>query len=156
MKKLSIFALSMLLIALFFPVLFHSCEHSEIEDAENDDVLFTYISACGWCAGSEELNIRGNEASYQYHAVCDHPSKSSELELSTEQLEALNLSYLFQQLQSMNIDECGVCADGCDEQLQFESENQEFFIRFTNDDSLGTIISELEQIRLLVGQMRNE
>lgn len=156
MKKLSIFAISMLLIALFFPVLFHSCEHSEMEDAANDEVLFTYISACGWCAGSEELNIRGNTASYQYHAVCDNPSKSSELELSTEQLKALNLSYLFQQLKNMNIDECGVCVDGCDELLRFETENQEFFIRFTSDDSLSTIISELEQIRLLLEEMSKE
>lgn len=143
-------------LVLFFLLIANSCTKESNYEKKNPNFDFTYTSACGWCAGSYELRIVNNLATFEYHAVCDNQPRTFERELTNKEIEDLNLSDLYAEIKLLNIDNCGVCYDGCDEKLQFNEGENEYFIRFTNDKEVTQLVDYIETIRNIFDKMNNK
>ena len=150
MSKQFLFFFQTLICFLLFSF---SCTNDLEEAFNKSNFELTYISACGWCSGSYELNIINNKASFQYHAVCDNVPRNSKKELTNQEIEELNLNSLFDEIKVLNIDKCGICYDGCDETITISKDNKEYSIRFTDDKEVNHLKEHLLIIRELFEEM---
>lgn len=133
-----------------------SCTKENESNKFESDFVFTYISACGWCGGSYELTIVNNLASFEYYAVCDNKPRSFEKELSNYEIDNLNLSELYDEIKLLEIDNCGVCVDGCDESIIFIEDGNKYSIRFRNEENVAHILDNISKIRDLFQNINNE
>lgn len=130
-----------------------SCNKNVVDLKPEANYEFRYISACGWCAGSSELSIVNKMATFQYHAVCENTPRSFKKELTNNEFEELKLAELYETIKTLEINECGVCYDGCDETLTFIENETEYSIRFTNDEKISQIKDQIEKIRTLFNEL---
>lgn len=153
MKKLIII---ISIYSLLFFVTLLSCKKDTEANEIDTNFEFTYISACGWCNGSYELNIVNKLATYKYNAVCENKPLKVERELSNSEIEELKLSELYAEIKLLEIDDCGVCVDGCDESIYFIEDGTTFFIRFRNEEDIAHLSNYLSRIRDLFNTFNNE
>jgi hypothetical protein len=107
-----------------------------------------YETACGWCAGSTRLIIEGNIGYRKRSIPCGENKGTVEgtLHLNADQLVNLENSFDFEEFLDLEINECGVCFDGCDERLKITKDGTTHEIRYLINkvpeevDSLRTIL----------------
>ena len=155
MKRLLFASIFSIILVVIAP-LFHACNENASEDELSASLILQYTAACGWCAGSKMLTIENNEITYNYFAVCSDSSKQYNRALTQTEADILNLTDFSGLIEDMEIDECGVCADGCDEKIAFKQNDEEYYIRFTKDETINGIIDYVTSLRQLMQQLEDE
>jgi hypothetical protein len=122
-----------------------SCEESS-DWASSPQI--EYETACGWCAGSWRIIIEGNEVSYKRIIPCGENKGTIEKSrhLNADQLVILENSFDFDKFLKLDINECGVCFDGCDERLKISKEGKTHEIRYL----ITSVPVEADSLRILL------
>lgn len=108
---------------------------------------------CGWCTGADSLVINRAETNYSYYTSCNsNPVISIKEETAKNEWNELLLSLNFEKFKKINIDECNVCADGCDIWISVTKGLETNKITYGYDDSLSVnainpLINKLEEIK---------
>ena len=136
------------LIFLFIVVMI-SCAKDDlsVDKSEKTDYIFQYEYRCGWCFGAQQITITGNELTFVHEPYCDLDSQNEKTTLSDDDLEDLNLEELLLKVQQMQLNECGVCYDGCDEVIRFIVGEQTYEIIFDDDEQVIELMDHVEKLR---------
>lgn len=114
------FKFSAFVVILF---LFSACSKNEI--IENQDMKIEFGTACGWCAGQENISITSSKIEYSRVIPCGDNKGTSTKNKTLSKTEWEELFHLFdyQLFLTLEHNECNVCADGCDEILKISDKN---------------------------------
>ena len=109
---------------------------------------FEYETACGWCAGSTLIIVGGNEVSYKRIIPCGENKGIVEKSrhLNADQLVILENSIDFDKFLDLEINQCGVCFDGCDERLKITKDGTKHEIRYL----ITSVPEEVDSLRMLL------
>lgn len=124
-----------------------SCTYTSIEEnGLGSDVLIQTGTVCGWCTVNDTLTISGTKVQYVNYTNCSTSTASVDKsgELTPAELDALLKLLDFDELKKLELNSCNVCADGCDDWINFKRGSQNHYIRFTKDDP------KLQQIKAFV------
>ena len=110
-----------------------------------------YHTICGWCTGMSQLNITGSDAELVSFDGCT-ASDSQKQTLDSSILDQLEELLSEVDEQTIDLNQCGECYDGCEEQLIFTYEDgTEHKIVFDNRDyqevdQLEDLLELLEEV----------
>jgi hypothetical protein len=130
-------------------VLMLSCEKGK----DNNDLMISMGTVCGWCGGSDSLIITEDKSSYEYNNLCDNNDFSRNTLTGkcewNELIELLDMD----KFQNININTCYVCIDGCDTWISLKDGSVSHKIRFGFEDSAAIMdirpfIDKLDSIRI--------
>jgi len=115
-------AIIILLLLIFLVSLLTACnpnfEHLEKSVASTEYFIETN-QTCGWCAGTNYLNITKGKASFSHDFAC---KEKEDIPVKNFQITDLEWSELiakldFDAFQKIDLHTCSVCADGCDTEI---------------------------------------
>jgi sarcosine oxidase delta subunit len=123
--------------------LFSACSKNEI--IENEDMKIEFGTACGWCAGVENITITSSKIVYSRVIPCGDNKGTSTKNRSLSKTEWEELFHLFDYNLFLTLEhnECNVCADGCDEFLKITRNNTLHELRYAP----GIEVEGMENLR---------
>jgi hypothetical protein len=141
----------MLMSILLFLV---SCEKEKIiKEEDNNELIITMGTTCGWCAGGDSLFISENKIYYKYNSPCDDKDYWKDTLTNKNEWNNLIRHLDYNEFQKININTCYVCADGCDTWIYIKNGSAFHKIRFGYEDSIvikniKPFVDRLDSIRL--------
>ncbi len=132
-------------------------KEKEDTSKNNNDLIISYGTICGWCALDDSMSITGSNVYYRYNTQCneiDYIKNSPTLKSDWDELIKL-LNY--EEFKKINVNSCDVCFDGCDTWISIKKDSITHKIRFGYGDSLKIenikpFIHKLDSLRV---KMRN-
>lgn len=125
---------------------------SEGESPTADIERFEYNTLCGWCVGISFLVIEGNEVTFTEEMQCT-AQESITRELSLSEIDALQSALSAVDPNTIQLNECGECFDGCEEQLVFGESGNLHRIIFNSRDYPQ--LDELEELLEVVVEIKD-
>ena len=140
-----------ILIILIFSLLF-SCETENAFENMYSGYVVSMGTVCGWCAGNDSLMITDKNIHYEFNYPCnDNDYSVDTLTNITEWNELMDL-FDMKKFQSITINTCYVCADGCDTWVSVKNDTSSHRISFGFKDTaeisgIKPFINKLNSIR---------
>lgn len=137
-----------------------SCQKaSSVHAVTEDEIQISINTACGWCAPGDSMTITKATTAYKYR-----PSSCSidgELISSgTQQEQWRNLVQLLdlEKFNSINLNECNICVDGCDEWITIKQNRYEHTIRYGSiqNEKLKEIKPFIEKLHAIRAEMKEQ
>jgi hypothetical protein len=146
---------SLLLFRILFVIILVNGSCQETSDWASYPQI-EYETACGWCAGSTLITIKGNEASYKRFIPCgeNKGTVQKSRHLTADQMIILEDIFDFDKFLKLDINECGVCFDGCDERLKITKDGTTHEIKYlitSVPDEVDSLRAVLQGITLQFG-----
>ena len=115
-----------------------SCEENGNMSVDSETFKIELIFTCGWCAGSEILKLSDSKYTYEYDYACgdleDVPETA--FNLTEKEWTSLAKNIDISAFKNLEIDNCGVCYDGCDFVLKMSDSTFSHQIRFVNSEEI--------------------
>ncbi len=129
--------LNVLLLLFFVMVGLIACEETNPQ-AFSEGLQVRVGRKCGWCYGQKELTISSAVSSFYYDYACSDSLDVTERFFSTptKQWTAINAFLSQGDFQSLDLNSCAVCADGCDYWIKVIDVDYEHQITFVNTENI--------------------
>jgi hypothetical protein len=118
------------------------------KDKEISGLTIVGGSACGWCGGTDSVIISESRLNYRFMNPCDHHAYSKVSHLEKSEWDKLTGSIDFDVFNSIRLNTCNVCFDGCDNWITIRKGSNSHTIRFGYGDSIA-----LQPIRSFVDKV---
>lgn len=115
-----------------------SCEKED----DKCNLSITSGTACGWCAGTDSVIITAKKTIYEYNSPCDNRDLSIIRTTNSRVWNRLMKTMDRNRFNSIELNSCDVCADGCDTWIMVKEGNESHRIRYGYSDA-----AEIENIR---------
>ena len=150
MKK---FAVHSFILILIIPFII-SCSKQDDEFGGHGSFVIEYGTVCGWCAGEESVTVSVVKADYLRQIPCgdEEGTQNKTIALSEEAWNDIISSFDYSWFQTLDYNECNVCADGCDEFIKITNNASTHEIRY----SPSTEIDGLNNLREKLNDIMNE
>ena len=141
------------IILISFVVILASCESESIQTEINEDELQVTIGRiCGWCAGADSLTITENITTYDFWK-CNEMVATESGQTNEAHWNSIISLLDIDEFTRININECGVCYDGCETWISIRDSTLHHQIRFVNVDTsvldpVFPLIAQLDSIRM--------
>jgi len=108
-----------------------ACEETDITEF-SDGLTVEVGKECGWCFGREGMTISEEVSSYAYDNACSDSLDIEERFFVTPSAdwEAINEYLQKGVFETLDLQSCGVCADGCDISITVTDINDKYKISF--------------------------
>ena len=149
----TIFKTLLFLSIFLFPF---SCSEKEQDNLANFTIKF--VSECGWCAGQEYITVTNSKIGYERTIPCgeNEGTTNKNRNISPEEWVEINNSFDYSLFQTLDYNDCNVCADGCDEILQISENESTHELRYSNSGDVEGMESLREKLSEILEEMRNQ
>ena len=138
----------------FFTLLFaSSCSNEAEEELKNlpfESISFSQL--CGWCVAGHSITIENDETvKFSQTFPCkpeDNIEKSRPL--TEDEVQSIIEVFQLEAIESIDLDQCGECYDGCDDTLVFEkSDESNHLIRYDQFDKYDELVKIKDLVETL-------
>lgn len=140
---------SLLKIGLLAVILFFSgCID---ESSEPGNFTLKFGTECGWCAGQEFITVTSSKVEYLRNIPCGDEKgvKNQNRRLSKGEWESIVNSFNHSDFLQLELNNCNVCVDGCDEIILISDDAGSHEIRYTPGEAVKSV-SELQKILMKI------
>lgn len=140
---------------LIFTLLIFACSEKEPEISDSNQIKFGTV--CGWCAGEEFILVSSSKVEYHRIIPCgeDAGNTTKSIDYCSCEWDVLISSFDFELFNTLEYNECNVCADGCDEFLQISFDNNSHEIRYSPTTTVEGMEDLQELLQDLLETMRD-
>jgi hypothetical protein len=122
------------------------------KDKETSDLTIVGGSVCGWCAGSDSVILSEYKINYRNMHSCDHHAYSKISHMEKSEWDKLTGMINFDEFNSIHLNTCNVCVDGCDKWITLRNGSYSHTIRFGYLDSaaiqsIKPLVDKLDSLR---------
>jgi len=146
-------------------LLFSACDETIPENGETSGLKISSGSICGWCAGGDSLVLTQGKYDFVAFNPCSEwvyiIRKSGAL--TSKQWSDLLSEFNYEEFSAVDINTCNVCADGCDNWIEIELNEQKHRISFgqSHTDSVAIMsilpfIGKLNELKDELTTITNE
>ncbi len=138
---------------MFFLVgLLKSCETDKPIENIYGNYVVSMGTSCGWCVGADSLSVTANLTHYEYNFPCNDNDYAFDTLTNIVEWNELMSEFDMKKFQSININTCNVCADGCDTWVSVQNDTVTHRISFGSENSaeianIKPFIDKLNSIR---------
>lgn len=112
-----------------------SCSKTSLSNKSDENIEFATGRQCGWCAGSDSMQISFTKTHYAYVAPCDDSDFKKSADTKSADWNELLKLLDYETFNNINVNSCDVCFDGCDSWISVKKGNQYHRIQFGAGDS---------------------
>ena len=127
-----------------------SCQKAvSVHSVSKDDLQISINTACGWCAPGDSMTITKTSTAYKYYpSSCSKEGKP--ISKATGQADWDDLLQLLdlEKFHSINLNECNICVDGCDEWITIQQGDYKHTIRYGGKEN-----EKLKEIKLFIEKL---
>jgi hypothetical protein len=109
------------------------------KDKEISGLTIVGGSACGWCTGMDSVIISEKLINYRYMNPCDHKACSKVSHIDKSEWDRITGIIDLDAFNSIRLNTCNVCVDGCDQWITISNGSYSHTIRFGYEDSAAVL-----------------
>ena len=129
-----------------------SCFFNDIDRDYDESYKIEFGFNCGWCAGSQFINLVDGRIRYDGDIPCgeDKGRTVKVDEFASEQWDRLISSYNHDTFLQLEYNQCNVCVDGCDEIIRITKNDITHELSYNPGDTIPGVEELQEKLRMLM------
>jgi hypothetical protein len=145
------------LLTIGIVAFFISCNsNDDVKPIEKDyNLVISTGTQCGWCTGTDSINVDCDAMHYETNNPCNNPSVKIDMSTSASDWNELESTFDWNEFNSINLNTCNYCADGCDTWISITCNNEFHRIQYGYEDSLVVknikpLIDKLAELKISI------